>query len=256
MLIEQVRALYLPILLHLPRCKGENIMTNSPNSKANMFRMAFATFLVILILAALLPRNVIAQSLFWIRCTSSPNDICFTDGNVGIGTTNPLAPLSISDEGHGHGDRISLWDGNNIDLMHGFAIKDSELAFILPGNGGHLFGFYKRISGIDTRVAYIGTRGEAYFSGDVGIGTTNPQARLEIDPQHGNIFKPALIVHSGGDQLKLVDVGDGASITIGRNDNRTDFVDSVFGGALMTLREDGNVGQHWNSQSKFQIRSQ
>ncbi|MCA9924383.1 MAG: hypothetical protein KC421_18530 [Anaerolineales bacterium] len=152
---------------------------NTQNGRSALIRSAFIVLVALMGMVTVLPEDALAQFSGWIRCSLGSRDVCFTDGNVGIGTTNPLAPLSIS---NGLGDKISLWDSGSIDRMHGFGIKDSTLAFVMPNpeSHPHFWGFYAREGGTDSRVAYIDTTGQAYFSSNVGIGDENPNSKLEV----------------------------------------------------------------------------
>lgn len=107
---------------------------NTQNGRSALIRSAFIVLVALMGMVTVLPEDALAQFSGWIRCSLGSRDVCFTDGNVGIGTTNPLAPLSIS---NGLGDKISLWDSGSIDRMHGFGIKDSTLAFVMPNPESH-----------------------------------------------------------------------------------------------------------------------
>jgi hypothetical protein len=85
---------------------------------------------------------------------------------------------------------------------------------------------------------------KAYVDSKVNLHgiSNNTDNAIEIDVGHGNVHKESLVVKSGGNQLKLVDIGDGDAVYIGRNDDRTDFIDTKNNLKIMTLKEDGNVG--------------
>jgi fibronectin-binding autotransporter adhesin len=93
-----------------------------------------------------------------------------TNGNVGIGTTNPTAPLTFASA---VGDKIYLYDGGPSGDRYGFAIQGGEARMFTGGGGIITFG--TQTGTTFTEKVRINTT-----SGNVGIGTTNPTAKLDV----------------------------------------------------------------------------
>lgn len=70
--------------------------------------------------------------------TVGANTLVTSNGMVGIGTTNPLFPLSILPGTLG--SKISLWDGGDVNNISGFGISNSQLNFIVGNKStDHVF---------------------------------------------------------------------------------------------------------------------
>ena len=72
---------------------------NTLNGKTALFKSAVVVFVVLMGMLAILPNNALAQFSGWMRCSFGSRDICFSDGNVGIGTTTPEATLDVAGTG-------------------------------------------------------------------------------------------------------------------------------------------------------------
>nr|NQU89972.1 hypothetical protein [Bacteroidota bacterium] len=90
-----------------------------------------------------------------------------------------------------------------------------------------------------------------YNDGNVGIGTDTPDNTLEVkgttvlDFNQGNTAGNALILKSGDEQLKIMDIGDGDYGIIGNQANNTyikAFSNDSTNGASIFLNKNGNVG--------------
>ena len=96
-----------------------------------------------------------------------------TNGNLGIGVSNPSTNLSITT--NTLGSKITLWDGNVSNKHFGFGVTDNQLNYDVSNvNDDHVF-FSNSKNGSGTELVRIkGT-------GNVGINTTNPEYKLDVD---------------------------------------------------------------------------
>jgi hypothetical protein len=87
-------------------------------------------------------------------------------GNVGIGITNPVRPLSFA---NAVGEKLSLFSGSSAAHdYYGFGIASAELQYQVTAGAHHSF--------------YVGTSEKVRIDnlGNVGIGLTNPQQMLSV----------------------------------------------------------------------------
>ena len=105
--------------------------------------------------------------------TNSNNIYNLNSGNVGIGTTTPLAKLDIQGT---QGQLFSVTDDLSGSI---FAVAD--------------------ISGVP--IFDVNSSGVSYFDGNVGIGTTSPSVKLEV--YQGDIRRSGI---SSGDYIGLTDL--------------------------------------------------
>ncbi len=101
---------------------------------------------------------------------TSGSNIFYTDGNVGIGTNNPFARLSLG--GDNANTKLALWQGPNPEDLKGFGIGPNQFRLHLH-NSNNRFSFLNAPNG--TEIVTI--KGD----GNVGIGTTNPSQRLHVE---------------------------------------------------------------------------
>lgn len=97
-----------------------------------------------------------------------------SSGNVGIGTTSPSYKLTVSISGSSC-DGISVTDGSG--NLRGFLARSGLV-------GGQAYGFLELYD--DSNTIQIKLHSESHDSfinyGNVGIGTTSPTAKLDVNP--------------------------------------------------------------------------
>ncbi|MFH1347006.1 MAG: tail fiber domain-containing protein [Spirochaetota bacterium] len=132
------------------------------------------------------------------------------NGNVGIGTTSPLAKLAIKGTSTGTGRLLQITDSNNVEkvtildngnvgigttepglklTIQGAAAggEDNLIRLIEDGGGAEYFDigmrnlgniFFANDNGIDVLTLLDGTDGGVIINGNVGIGTTTPAYKI------------------------------------------------------------------------------
>jgi len=155
------------------------------------------------------------NNYFRFGLTSNAN-IKLINGNIGIGTTDPSAPLHITSAGAGTGilvestesgdstgpdivfrrssaspaagDNLAgiYWQGNNsIGTITDYASLTSEIASPTNGAEGTNVFLTQKVAGADTTTLYIKS------DGNIGIGTSSPSSKLSVGgnpPSPGAIF--------------------------------------------------------------------
>ena len=152
-----------------------------------------------------------------------------TNGNVGIGTTNPVSGLQISTSTTGDANRntttagitltryISGTDYRGSSIFHayqGISGSDKELlAFAVgPGNSNSPFDFAK-------------TKMVITEAGSVGIGTTTPNAKLDIQGTQGQLF--SVTDDLSGDIFSVADISGVPIMNV--NSDGTSYFDGRLG---------------------------
>ena len=141
-----------------------------------------------------------------------------TDGNVGIGTTNPTNKLEV----------ISAAN------EEGIAIKDSSgnLKYKIRQFGGNSYSTFWDSS--NTEKVKITSGGSSFFNGgDVGIGTTSPTYKLEVA---GKSYLSGGIQLNSGDEI---DFGNSQQYITGVNNNSLTLV--TGNSATLTALNSGQI---------------
>ena len=132
--------------------------------------------------------------LFYVGENSSESMVIDSDGNLGIGTTEPNAKLEVDGSVHMGGFTESdedewpkfTWLRNTINDWDEGLIKQSSAkgAFGKGGFGIH-FDDSKEFSLVTSKwttvASFDGATKNAYFAGNVGIGTTEPNYLLDVN---------------------------------------------------------------------------
>ncbi|OHA62620.1 MAG: hypothetical protein A2117_01015 [Candidatus Wildermuthbacteria bacterium GWA2_46_15] len=141
-------------------------------------------------------------------------------GNVGIGTTEPWSQMEIVSGAAGttgltvkgaSGQITNLLNVVKNDSSGAFRVDQTGNAFV--SNSLYVYGSTANISG---NLAVLGTENST-IAGNVGIGTTNPVARLTIDAGGGTSATTGLIIQNQGSDatvaIDLSNAGLGSSLT-------------------------------------------
>ncbi|MCP5095793.1 MAG: hypothetical protein GY943_09590 [Chloroflexi bacterium] len=184
-------------------------MSAFKNRKQFRIRSHHIISLFVLALIVLWPSRAFANVAGWIRCNMSSRDICFPDGNVGIGTTNPVSSLDVVGTGSFseavtltsdvHGETVLRIDGpgwqkialsnDDITNANNITINDpgpnegivwNEAAakiYVAPLDNTNYDGYLRLIN--DGGIAFEpGTENNQAMTllanGRLGVGTTNP----------------------------------------------------------------------------------
>ena len=142
--------------------------------------------------------------------------IQINEGNVGIGTATPSAKLDVQGT---QGQLFSVTDDLSGSI---FAVAD--------------------ISGVP--IFDVNSSGTSYFDGNVGIGTTNPGAKLEVYGSSPNILINNTAETDSGIVFTDAQAGTGqrAAIKFNSSDNKLKFFVNDEVAQRMVIDTGGNVG--------------
>ena len=154
------------------------------DQKRTFLKIAFSSVGVIVLIGMLLPSNALAQANNWVSCIRN-NDICYSAGNVGIGTTNPSFARLESHSAGVNKAAISALNGPLQIFMVPW-LNDGGYNFLSsPGDKGIFWstptqrdnstGSLVIAPWVNAKVGIKITR-----EGNVGIGTSNPVAPLSV----------------------------------------------------------------------------
>ncbi|MFH1714990.1 MAG: hypothetical protein ABH857_02205 [Elusimicrobiota bacterium] len=163
---------------------------------------------------------------------NAANNVLITgSGYVGIGTTNPTAPLSLSND--------------EPDIVFNDTGAAGYTTFTFQEAGVDKVAFGKNLSGD----FYI-TRNDSGWQndtfvikrvgGNIGIGTTNPLALVSLNNSFGNT---KLALYDGGSIFYGMGIQSNQfRLHVGNNSGRFSFLDAPAGNELFTIKGTGNVG--------------
>jgi hypothetical protein len=166
------------------------------------------------------------------------------EGNVGIGTTNPAKKVTIGNIGAGNTDGLKIEDPGNTAYGAHYSYNDASSTVEIGGVTNNVLNDCVSIARDATRTITINT------SEEVGIGNTNPQAKLHVQDyttgeSHQAMFK-------GGS----VDIGDYSYISLnggyaadyGKEVRLAAVSESTFGNktgfAVLTSPDSGGASGH------------
>ena len=189
-----------------------------------------------------------------------------TTGNVGIGTTSPGSPLNFATA---VGDKISLY--GTATPNWGFGIQSALMQIHSDGSGGDIAFGYGSSAAFTENVRFEGT-------GNVGIGTTAPGAKLDIAgdvafgansygalQEEGTAVRYRNLVagelhlmsHDGNEDINVDASGFISFETAGSEQVRIDSSGNVGIGTTApdnTLEIEGtNIGVHFDSNGNFNM---
>ncbi len=171
------------------------------------------------------------------------------DGKVGIGTSSPATRLSLG--GGEANTKLALWQGSGANDLMGFGVGSGQFRIHLP-NSSNRFSFLDAPNG--TEIVTI------QGNGNVGIGTSSPQARLHVN---GSAFitggsGPTTLQILPGQLMGDADVNT-ATLDISGTTGRLGIWDSLEVDGYLAVR--GNHifvggGTDWANRRRVELRTE